>query len=47
MDSFSCSPLFLYMYLFQNKLPEVAEYAKMRLHMIMLLEVLGKIAQVR
>ena len=24
-DNFSCSPLFLFMYLFQNKLPEVPE----------------------
>ena len=31
MDSFSCSPLF---FLFENKLPEVPEYAKMQFHMM-------------
>ena len=37
MDSFSCSPLFLFMYLFmylKKKLPEVPEYAKMQFHMM-------------
>ena len=46
MDSFSCSPLFLFIYLFYNKLPEVPEYAKMQFHMT-LLDVLGNIAWVR
>ena len=45
-DPVSCSSLFLF-YLFQNKLPEVPEYAKMQFHMMTLLEVLGKIAWVR
>ena len=31
ISSFSCSPVF---FLFQNKLPEVPEYAKMQLHMM-------------
>ena len=31
MDSFSCSPLF---FKFENKLPEVPEYAKMQFHMM-------------
>ena len=45
MDSFSCSQLFLFIHLFiLNKLPEVPEYAKMQFHMMMFLEVLGKIA---
>ena len=38
MDSFSCSPLVLFIYLFvnlfRNKLPEVPEYAKMQFHML-------------
>ena len=46
MDYFSCSPLFLFIY-FSNKLLEVPEYAKMQFHMMMLLDVLGKIAWVR
>ena len=33
-DSFSCSPLFLFIYLFLNKLPEVPEYAKMQRYLI-------------
>ena len=47
MDYFSSSPLFFFIYLFQNKLPEVPEYAKMQFHVMMLLHVLGKIALVR
>ena len=52
LDSFSCSPLFLYIfihffYLFQNKLPEVPKYAKMQFHMMTLLDVLDKIPWVR
>ena len=34
MDSFSCSPLMLFIYLFKKKLPEVPEYAKMQFHMM-------------
>ena len=42
MDSFSCSPLFSFIYLFinlfiSNKLPEVPDYAKIQFHMMMLL----------
>ena len=37
----------VFIYLFQNKLLEVPEYAKMQFHMMMLLDVLGKIAWVR
>ena len=33
-----------FIYLFQNKHPEVPEYAKMQFHMMTLLDVLGKIA---
>ena len=44
---FSCSLLFLFIHLCYNKLPEVLEYAKMQFHMMMLLDVLGKIAWVR
>ena len=47
MDSFSRSQQFLFIYLFKNTLPEVPEYAKMQFHMMMLLDVLGKIAWVR
>ena len=47
IDSFSCSPLFLFIYLFKNKLPEVPEYAKVQFHMLTLLDVLCKIAWVR
>ena len=36
-----------FIYLFQNKLSEVPEYAKMQFHMVTLLDVLGKIAWVR
>ena len=43
MDSFSCSPLYLFINSYQNKLPEVPEYAKMQFHMITLLDALGKI----
>ena len=32
--------------IFLNKLPEIPEYAKMQLHMMTLLDVLGKIAWV-
>ena len=35
MDSFSCSPLF---FLFENKLPEIPEYAKMQFHLMTLLK---------
>ena len=38
---------FVYIYFFQNKLPEVTEYAKMQFHMMPLLDVMGKIAWVR
>ena len=45
--TFSCSPLFLFIYLsiywLQNKLPEVSEHAKMQFHTMTLLDVLGKI----
>ena len=34
---------YLFIFLFQNKLPEVSEYAKMLFHMMTLLGVLGKI----
>ena len=44
--SFSCSPLFSFIYLFQNKLTDVPEYAMMQFHMMMLLDDLGKIALV-
>ena len=44
MDSFSCSPLFFY--LFQNKLTEVPEYPKMQFHMMTLFDVVGKKAWV-
>ena len=52
MDSISCSPLFLFIYLsiylfIINKLPEVPEYAKMQFHMMTLVDVLGKTAWVR
>ena len=47
MDSFSCSPLFLFVYLFQNKFPEVPKYAKMQFDIMTLLDVLGKIAWVK
>ena len=36
----------VFIYLFKKKLPEVTEYAKMQFHMMMLLDVLGKIAWV-
>ena len=39
--------IYLFIYLFQNKLPEVPEYAMMQFHMMTLLDVLGKIAWVR
>ena len=42
MDSFSCSPRSLFVY-FKNKLPEVPECVKMQFHMMMLVNVLGKI----
>ena len=38
MDSFSCSPL----YLFKKKLREACEYAMLQFHMMTLLDVLGK-----
>ena len=37
----------IFIYLFQNKLPEVPEYDKMQFHMMALLDVLGKIAWVK
>ena len=37
----------VFIYLFQNKLPEVPEYAKMQFHMMTLLDILGKVAWVR
>ena len=37
----------VFIYLFQNKLLEVPEYAKMQLHMMTLLDILGKVAWVR
>ena len=46
MNSFSCSPLFLFIY-FLKKLLEVPGDAKMQFHMMTLLDVLGKIAWVR
>ena len=39
--------IYIFIYLFQNKLPEVIEYTKMQFHMMTLLDVLGKIALVR
>ena len=39
--------IYLFKYLFQNKLPEVPEYTKMQFHMMTLLDFLGKIAWVR
>ena len=36
-----------FIYLYKNKLPEVPEYAKMKFHMMTLLDVLGKISWVR
>ena len=47
MDYFSCSALFLFIHLFQNKLPEVPEYAKLQFYMMAFLEVLGKNTCVR
>ena len=47
MDSFSCSHCYVFIYLFQTKLPLVPEYAKMQFHMMTLLDVLGKIAWVK
>ena len=55
IDSFSCSPLFLFIHLFvylfiyvlKYKLPEIPEYAKMQFKMMTLLDVLSKIAWVR
>ena len=44
MDSFSCSPLFSFIYLFQNKLPDVPQYARIQFHIMKLLDILGKIA---
>ena len=38
--------IYLFIYLFQNNLAEVPEYAKMQFHMMTLLDVLGKIAWV-
>ena len=37
----------VFIYLFQNKLPYVPVYTKMQIHMVTLLDVLGKIAWVR
>ena len=37
----------VFIYLFQNKLSEVLEYEKMQFNMMTLLDVLGKIAQIR
>ena len=47
--SFFGSPFFIYLfiYLFWNKLPEVPEYAKVQFHMMTLVDILGKIAWVR
>ena len=36
----------VFIYLFENKLPEVPKYTKMQFHMMALLDVLGKIAWV-
>ena len=51
MDSFSCSPLFsfiyLFVYLFEDQLPEVPQYVKMQCHRMTLPDALGKIAWVR
>ena len=47
IDSFSCSPLVLFIHLYQNKLPEVPEYAKMQFHMMTFFDVVGKITCVR
>ena len=44
IDSFSCSPLFLFIYLsIFLKLTEVSELAKVQFHMMALLDVLAKI----
>ena len=47
---FLLTTVFIYLFFihsFQNKIPEVPEYAKMQFHMMTLLDVLGKIAWVR
>ena len=38
--------IYLFIYLFSNKLQKVPEYAKVKFHMMTLLDVLGKIAWV-
>ena len=45
---FSCTTVFIYLfiYLFKNKIPEVPEYANMQFHRMTLLDVLGKRAWV-
>ena len=45
-DFFAHQCIFLIICLFQNKFPEVPEYAKMQFHMMTLFDVLGKIALV-
>ena len=44
---FLLTTVYLLIYLFLNKLPEVPESAKMQFHKMTLLDVLGKIAWVR
>ena len=39
--------IYLSILLFQNKLPEVPEYAKMQFHMMTLLDILGKKTWIR
>ena len=39
--------IYLFIYLFQNKLPAIPDYAKMQYHMMTSLNVLGKKAWVR
>ena len=44
IDSFSCTPLFLFIYLFIYLfILKVPEYAKMQFRMMTLLDVMGKI----
>ena len=44
---FLLTTVFIYLFIFLKKLPEVPENAKMQFHMMTLLDVLGKIAWIR
>ena len=45
VDSFSCTPLFLFINLFiEEKLPEVPEFAKVQFHMMTFHESMGNIS---